>query len=173
MLLMPIREKNKILAQRTSTLTRKKLSWLLAIFSLPLFGVVTAFGIAPSTSFKSIQIEAVVRDLSIPDIRYNTHTNSTYWRQENIRRGDTISAILTRLDVKNQDKVAFLSAARESKAMRRLMPGKTIYAQTTADGELLMMRYFFGNEELFLMEKIDHIFQMSEQQVELGLFILC
>ncbi|MDP1557498.1 MAG: peptidoglycan DD-metalloendopeptidase family protein [Nitrosomonas sp.] len=171
MLLIPLREKNKILAQRTSALTRRRLSWLIFMSSLPLFGVVTAFGIAPGTSFKSIPIEAIVRDLSIPDILQNTNSNSTYWHQENIQRGDTISAILTRLEIKSQDKVAFLSAARESKAMRRLMPGKTIYAQTTAEGELLMMRYFFGNEELFLMEKVDHVFQMSEQQIELDAHI--
>jgi len=51
--------------------------------------------------------------------------------------------------------------------MRQLKPGQTVYAQTTADGELLTLRYFFGNEELFLMEKTDDEFKMSEQPVEL------
>jgi hypothetical protein len=39
--------------------------------------------------------------------------------------------------------------------------------RTTADGELLTLRYFFGNEELFLMEKTDDAFKMTEQSVEL------
>lgn len=129
--------------------------------------MVTAFGTAPNASIGTFQVEEVVRDLSIPNIVHNNNSNRSFWRQENIQRGDTIAAILTRLQVNNQDKLAFLRAARDSQAMRKLMPGKTVYAQTTAQGELLMMRYFFGSEELFLMEKTGDTFQMIEQQAEL------
>lgn len=92
--------------------------------SLPLFGVVTAFGTAPNASIGTFQVEEVVRDLSIPNIVHNNNSNRSFWRQENIQRGDTIAAILTRLQVNNQDKLAFLRAARDSQAMRKLMPGK-------------------------------------------------
>lgn len=167
MLLIPLQEKRKILAQKSHVLTKKRLTWLVVLSSFPLFGVVTAFGTAPNTSTEAFQIEEVVRDLSIPNIVHNNNPNRNFWHQENIQRGDTIAAILTRLHVNDQDKSAFLRAARDSQAMRRLMPGKTVYAQTTARGELLMMRYFFGNEELFLMQKTGGTFQMIEQQVEL------
>ncbi|WP_338040522.1 M23 family metallopeptidase [Nitrosomonas oligotropha] len=140
----------------------------MALSSIPLFGIVTAFGIAPnSPSFEEIQVEEVVLDISIPEAIAETQANQTFWRQENIRRGDTIAAILNRLDVSNQDSTDFLQAARGSRAMRQLKPGQTVYAQTTADGELLTLRYFFGNEELFLMEKTDDAFKMTEQPVEL------
>ncbi|MDV6340732.1 peptidoglycan DD-metalloendopeptidase family protein [Nitrosomonas sp. Is24] len=133
-----------------------------------MFGIVTAFGIAPnSPSFEEIQVEEVILDISIPEAIAETQANQTFWRQENIRRGDTIAAILNRLDVSNQDSTDFLQAARGSRAMRQLKPGQTVYAQTTADGELLTLRYFFGNEELFLMEKTDDAFKMTEQSVEL------
>jgi len=168
MLYSPLSSKQRILAQNSSKLTKKTIRWLVALSSIPLFGIVTAFGIAPNTrSFEEIQVEEVVLGLSIPDVLSETQTNQTFWRQENIRRGDTISAILNRLDVSNQDSLDFLQAARGSRAMRQLKPGKTIYAQTTADGELLTLRYFFGNEELFLMEKTDEVFKMTEQSIEL------
>ena len=167
MLLMPLQEKKKILAHKSPTITKKRLTWLVVLSSFPLFGVVTAFGTAPNTSMEAFQVEEVVRDLTIPNIVHNANPNLNFWHQENIQRGDTIAAILTRLQVNDQDKSAFLRAARDSQAMRRLMPGKTVYAQTTAQGELLMMRYFFGNEELFLMEKTGDTFQMIEQQAEL------
>ena len=158
----------RILAQNSSKITKKTIRWLVALSSIPLFGIVTAFGIAPNTrSFEEIQVEEVVLDLSIPDVLSETQTNHTFWRQENIRRGDTIAAILNRLDVSTQDSTDFLQAARGSRAMRQLKPGKTIYAQTTADGKLLTLRYFFGNEELFLMEKTDDVFKMTEQSIEL------
>lgn len=172
MLLLPLQEKMKLLAHKPSRLTKKRLAWLIVLSSLPLFGVVTAFGIAPATSLANVQVEEVIRDLSIPDIVHDSNPNQTFWHQENIQRGDTIAAILTRLQVNSNDRSSFLHAARESKAMRRLMPGETVYAQTTAQGELLMMRYFFGNEELFLMEKTGDFFQMVEQQVEFDAQIL-
>lgn len=168
MLYTPFSSKQRILAQKSSKLTKKTIRWLVALSSIPLFGIVTAFGIAPNTpSFEEVQVEeVVVLDLSIPDVLLDTQTNQTFWHQENIRRGDTIAAILNRLDINNQDSMDFLQAARDSRAMRQLKPGQTVYAQTTAEGELLTLRYFFGNEELFLMEKTDDEFRMTEQSIE-------
>src|SRR5688500_13199342 len=132
MLYTPLSSKPRILAQKSLKLTKKTIRWLVALSSIPLFGIVTAFGIAPNTpSFEEVQVEEVVLDLSIPDVLSDTQTNQTFWHQENIRRGDTISAILNRLDISNQDSIEFLQAARGSRAMRQLKPGKTIYAQTT------------------------------------------
>ena len=160
--------KQRILAQKSSKLIKKSIRWLVTLSSIPLFGIFTAFGIAPNSPvFEEIQVEEVVLDLTIPEATAETQNNQTFWRQESIRRGDTIAAILNRLDVSDQDSTDFLQAARGSRAMRQLKPGQTVYAQTTADGELLTLRYFFGNEELFLMEKTDDEFKMSEQPVEL------
>ena len=170
MLYAPISSKQRILAQKSSKLTKKSIRWLVALSSIPLFGIVTAFGIAPkSPSFSEVQVEEVVLDLdlSIPEALSEAQANQTFWRQESIRRGDTIATILNRLDISNQDSSDFLQAARTSRAMRQLKPGKTVYAQTTADGELLTLRYMFGNEELFLMEKTDDEFVMTEQPIEL------
>ncbi|PTN11036.1 peptidoglycan DD-metalloendopeptidase family protein [Nitrosomonas aestuarii] len=167
---MPIRSKSRILAQKSHRLTKKTLRWLIVLSTIPLFGFVTAFGIAPNTpSLQDVPIEEVVRDLYLPEVLPDPESASdqSFWRQESIRRGDTISAILDRLDVNQQDKLDFLRTARDSRAMRQLKPGKTVHAQTTADGSLLTLRYFFGNGELFLMEKTDQAFKMSEQQIEL------
>ncbi|MCP5242853.1 MAG: M23 family metallopeptidase [Burkholderiales bacterium] len=167
---MPIRNKPSILAQKSSRLTKKTLRWLIVLSTIPLFGFVTAFGIAPhSPSLHEVEIKEVVRDLYLPEVlpELDASSEQSFWRQETIRRGDTIAAILDRLDVDQHDKRDFLLAARDSRAMRQLQPGKIIYAQTTADGSLLTLRYFFGNEELFLMEKTEQTFRMSEQKIEL------
>ena len=111
MQIIPLREKSKILAQKTPVKRKKRLSWIVALSSLPLFGFVTAFGIAPNTSPDNISVEEVVRDLSIPDLLPETNENLTLWRQEKIKRGDTISAILARLGVNTQDKTDFLRTA--------------------------------------------------------------
>ena len=157
MLYTPFSSKQRILAQKSSKITKKTIRWLVVVSSIPLFGIVTAFGIAPnSISFEEVQVEEVVQDLSIPEVLTESQSNQTFWHQ------DTITTILNRLDISNQDSVGFLQAARGSRAMRQLKPGETIHAQKTADGELLMLRYFFGNEELFLMEKTDDEFKMTD-----------
>ncbi len=158
----------KNLAQKSSKLNKKSIRWLVTLSSIPLFGIVTAFGIAPNTPYvDDIQIKNVVRDLSIPEIQPDTQSSQTFWQQADIRRGDTIASILNRLDISDQDSTDFLQAARGSKAMRQLRPGKTIQVQTSAEGELLALRYVFGDEQLFLMEKTDDEFKMTEQPLEL------
>ncbi len=158
----------KNLAQKSSKLTKKSIRWLVTLSSIPLFGIVTAFGIAPNTPYiDDIQIKNVVRDLSIPEIQTDAQSNQTFWQQADIRRGDTIASILNRLDISDQDSTDFMQAARGSKAMRQLKPGKTIQVQTSAEGELLALRYVFGDEQLFLMEKTDDEFKMTEQPLEL------
>ena len=164
----PVSNQQKILAQKSFNITHKSIRWLVALSSIPLFGFVTAFGIAPNVpSLEDIQVEDVVLDLSIPDVIHDTQENQIFWHQENIRRGDTIAAVLSRLDISDQDSNDFLQAVRGSRAMKHLKPGKTIYAQTSSDGELLGLRYVFGNEELFLMEKNDDEFKIIEQSLEL------
>ncbi|CAE6501783.1 MAG TPA: peptidase M23 [Nitrosomonas nitrosa] len=168
MLYISPRDKMRILAQKPSMFTQKRLRWLTILSSLPLFGMVTAFGISPqSTSFQTLPPERkIIQTLSLPEVTISADSNSTYWHQENIRRGDTIAAILTRLEINQQDKADFIHAAKDSKAMRQLKPGEVIHAETTGDGELLTLRYFYGNGEQFLMEKIDDAFEISEQSAE-------
>lgn len=162
------RDKMRILAQKPLVFTQKRLRWLTILSSLPLFGIVTAFGISPNTSLQNIPERKIVRTLSLPEMQVATDTDSAFWHQENIRRGDTIAAILSRLEISQQDKANFLRAAKDSKAMRQLKPGEIIHAETTADGELLTLRYFYGNGEQFLMEKIDDTYEMSEQSAEVN-----
>ncbi len=167
---VPVRGRSNILAQKPSKLTKKTLHWLIVLSTIPLFGFVTAFGIAPSAApLQEVHIKKVVRDLYLPEIlpELESTTENLFWRHETIRRGDTIAAILERLDINQQDKIDFMRTARDSRAMRQLRPGKIIHAQTTSDGNLQSLRYLFGNEELFLIEKAEQAYQISEQKIEL------
>ncbi len=162
-----LRDDNHILEKKLLAPTRKNLRWPIALASLPLFGMVAAFGIAPDTSLKDVPVQQVVLNLDLPEISQSTDPNMTFWRQERIQRGDTVAAILSRFEVNNRDTINFLRDARNIKAMHQLVPGKTVHAQATATGELLALRYFSGGNEQFLMEKIDGAFKLSEQPVKL------
>ncbi|MDN5836230.1 MAG: M23 family metallopeptidase [Nitrosospira sp.] len=160
-------DQNSVLANKPLTLTKKRLRWLILLSSFPLFGMVAAFGIAPNTSPEDLPVEEVVLGLDLPEILPVADANMTFWRQESIQRGDTIAALLSRLEVNSRDAANFLRDARGVKAMHQLVPGKIIHAQTTAAGELLLLRYFPGGSEQLVMEKTDGGFSISEQAPKL------
>ena len=141
------------------TLTKKNLRRLVIISSIPLFGVVAAFGIVPDTSPEDIPVQKIVLNLPLPNISQPNDANIILWQQERIQRNDSVASLLARLNISSEDKSDFLHDARDIKTMRRLVPGKTIHAQTTAAGELLALRYFPGGSEQLLVEKTDGTFK--------------
>ena len=120
-------DKIGILAQKPLTLTKKRLRWLILLSSFPLFGMVTAFGIAPDTSLEDLPVEEVILGLELPEILPVSDANMTLWRQESIQRGDTIATLLSRLEVNNHDAANFLRDARDVKAMHQLVSGKILH----------------------------------------------
>jgi murein DD-endopeptidase MepM/ murein hydrolase activator NlpD len=144
------------------TLTKKNLHWLVIISSIPLFGVVAAFGIVPDTPLEDIPVQRIVLDLPLPNIPQTNDADIILWQQERIQRNDSVASLLARLKINSEDKSGFLHDARNIKTMRRLVPGKTIHAQTTAAGELLALRYFPGGSEQLLVEKTDGTFKENK-----------
>lgn len=148
------------------TLTKKNLRRLVILSSIPLFGMVAAFGIVPNTPLNNIPVQKIVLDLSLPNIPQANDANIKLWRQVRIQRNDSVASLLARLKISNQDMTNFLRDARNIKIMRRLVPGKTIHAQTTAAGELLTLRYLPSESEQLLIKKIDGIFKVVKLPVK-------
>jgi murein DD-endopeptidase MepM/ murein hydrolase activator NlpD len=159
--------KFRVLPEQQLILTKKRLRWLILLSSIPLFGMVAAFGIAPDTSFEDLPVEQVVLRLELPEIHAASDPDMTFWRQERIERGDTIATLLSRLGVNNHEAASFLRDVRDVKPMHQLISGKTIHGQTTAAGELLLLRYFPGGSEQLVMEKSGDAFRVSEQPAKL------
>ena len=139
--------------RQAPTLTKKRLRWLILLSSIPLFGMVAAFGIAPDTSLEDVPVEQVVLGLEIPEIRSGSTEGMTFWRHERIQQGDTIAALLSRLEVNNQDVARFLRDTQDMKAVHQVAAGRTVHAETTATGDLLLLRYFPGGSEQVVLEK--------------------
>lgn len=148
-------------------LTKKNLRRLIVVTSIPLFGVLVAFGIVPDTPVKDIPAQKIVLDLSLPDIPKTNDANMILWQQEHIQKNDSVASLLARLRINSEDMSNFLHDARNIKTMHRLVPGKTIHAQTTATGELLALRYFSSGNEQLLVEKIDGAFKETESPLNL------
>lgn len=124
--------------------------WALALV-LPFAGVVTAFGIAPSTITDTLERTQIIEDIALPldaTVSMAPQAPQSYWREERIQRGDTLARLLARLRVNDAAVMAFLNTAPEARALFQLIPGRSLRAATTADGTLLMLHYLNGERLL-------------------------
>jgi murein DD-endopeptidase MepM/ murein hydrolase activator NlpD len=138
--------KGRILAQIPPSQERKlRLRWLLALSTLPLFGVITAFGIAPQSSVENIPVQEVIEELSLPDLSSAQELvaeQSPLWQADEVRKDDTLGSLLQRLNVQNPDAIAFLRQSPDASALAsKLRPGRPILAKTTSEGKLLELQY--------------------------------
>lgn len=143
--------------------------WALALV-LPFAGVVTAFGIAPDTIAERIAQSRVVETVTLPAAVSASVSVAgaaqTFWREERIQRGETLASLLTRLDIEDDVAVNYLRNTRDARSLFQLVPGRAVSAETTADGELVTLRYLNGGTLLTVTRDGDS-FSASEQAAEL------
>lgn len=145
------------------------MKWPLFLAALPFFGVVAAFGIAPDTVPQNIQITKVMEDIALPPAPPSPPSEpQRFWREDRIRRGDTVSSILSRLGVDDPDATSYLAQTRGLRSLYQLVPGRTVHAVTTSDGRLVRLTYLNTDGKRLLVERTAAGFRVGEEvpQVE-------
>ena len=145
----------------------RKVWWFATAAGIPCFGVVAAFGVAPDTMVEKVQFEQVVQELALPPLRQESTENEIFVREGRIQRGDTVAALLARLDVDDPKAVGFLRSAKEARALTQLRPGRSVYAETDAEGQLHSLTYLTPGGTLFQVERDGEEFKVSEQPAQL------
>ncbi len=134
-----------MVTQNILTQERKsKIRWFVAVSTLPLLGVVTAFGVMPQSLTQFTPAATVTQEIALPAAEAAVATAATFWRNEKMSRTDTVDALLTKLNVSDEAASAFLRKSAQAADFRKFAPGKQIQAETTADGDLIALR-FTGN----------------------------
>lgn len=165
--------KTGILAQNTPPQERKlRLRWLLGISAIPLFGIVTAFGIAPQTASRDIPVSSVIEEITLPTTAEVTPSisleNQPLWQVDQVRRDDTFASLLDRINVRNPEAIDFLRLDREARPLAsQLRPGRTILVKTTDKGDLLALQYQTGTDSALIVQKTNQGYQAKEQPVAL------
>jgi murein DD-endopeptidase MepM/ murein hydrolase activator NlpD len=165
------KKENGILAEKTLGLTpparqrgRVSRRGLVAMAVLPLLGVVAAFGIAPDTATETVVLHRVIQDMRlVPPVETAAEASTQYWREERIQRGDTIGSLLARLQVTDPDAIAYLRGARHVRSLYQLVPGRSVRAVTTDDGELVKLGYLQGDGTELIVQKRGRDFFAREQ----------
>lgn len=129
-----------------------RLRQLVALFCLPFLGVVAAFGVMPQTATSSTSTYTVAEEVALPQIT-PSGSATTFWRNDRVQSGDAVPELLRRLNVEDSAADNFLRTARTAESFRKLAPGKTVQAETGADGSLLALRYPDNNGGQVLIEK--------------------
>lgn len=167
---------SSILTQNANNTERKlqrlserkfKLRWILALSCLPLFGIYTAFGIAPQTLTADIATSMVVEEVNLPalDQALINEISSTekFWYKDYVRRDDTLQSVLTRLNIRNRDALEFIRSDNvASEIARSIIPGRQVKSETDADGNLFQLEYQINSDRFLTITKTDDGYEVSQ-----------
>ena len=137
---MPLTKPRILTHRMTGAERRFSLRTLVVLSSLPLFGVVAAFGLAPDTQTLNITPETVTEAIALPALE-NAAANGTFERESMIQPGDTLASALSRLNIDALEIQRLLSTEAVRQLSASIRGGKRIQATTTQDGQLLTVQF--------------------------------
>jgi len=133
--------------------SRKKLRWLITLSTMPLLGVVTAFGLVPQSDFGLDSSKISIEQVILPKVVPNVSVSASFWRNERVQRGDTVAELLRRLNIEDAAASTYLRTASEAESFRQLAVGREIQAEINAAGGLITLRYLGDNSAQVMIEK--------------------
>jgi hypothetical protein len=137
---MPL-TKLRILTDRLTGAERRfSLRTLVALSSLPLFGVVAAFGLAPDTNTLDITPQTVIEAIALPALA-STNTDDAFERDSVVQSGDTLATALSRLNIDDLEIQRLLATDAMRPVASSIRAGRRLQATTTEDGQLLSIRF--------------------------------
>lgn len=130
--------KRESLTYPSTPLKRKiPLRGLMAVALLPIFGMVTAYGIAPDTSTRYIPVKTLIEELPLPHVTDESMpSGQVFHHQEKVLPGETLGALLSRLGVSDAE-ISRLLAQPAGQIGRKLRAGQRIQAKVNDQEELL------------------------------------
>jgi murein DD-endopeptidase MepM/ murein hydrolase activator NlpD len=152
---------------------KNKLRWLVSLSAIPLLSVVTAFGLVPHNEISAVGSKIIAESLVLPEINATPTTATHFWRNERVQKGDTLSVLLTRLNIQDEVASEFLRTNKSVESFRKLSVGKEVQAETTATGGLIKLTYLGSPSTQVVVEKKGGVLTVSAQDalLEKRLFV--
>ena len=141
---MPLTKLRILTDRMTGAERRFSLRTLVALSSLPLFGVVAAFGLAPDTSTLDFTPETITEAIALPALA-SASRSGTFERESVIQSGDTLANALSRLKIDDSEIQRLLATDAVRQLASSIRVGKRIQATTTQDGQLLTIQFERGD----------------------------
>jgi len=139
---------------------------ILFLASIPMFGVVAAFGLAPDTVTEQIEQQALSQAIALPTPTLTDSGTFDFWREERIGSAETLSHLLQRLGVAQEEIPAAVNAGHEAKALGHLLAGRTALARVTSNGRLMLLRYLPTEDRMVTLERVKGGFKAQELAIK-------
>jgi murein DD-endopeptidase MepM/ murein hydrolase activator NlpD len=136
-----------------------------AVVAVSFFAVVTAFG---TVEEHAPNLAAVVAPVNVRVASVNTSQRATFRYEQRFSRGDTIAAVLSRLQVRAADVAAVLADPAAVSALNALRPGIVLDAEVDDSGRLMAVRFITGNNRMAGLDRIESGFTVVDQEIRLS-----
>ena len=147
---------------------RRALTALMVLFALPIFGVLTAFGVPSDNELNHIEHRVITENLALPkpEVAAMVFNAPTQFRaSDRVQRGDTVAALLQRLNVDDRAAFNFLRTEKSARSIFQLRPGRSVQAITDADGALLSFIYLHSPDQFLQVTRQDNRFAAQELKI--------
>lgn len=113
--------------------------------------------------------QSVVEQLNVISTLIQHEDHANYLREEQVRKSDSLSSLITRLGVSDPKALSFLTKNPKADTIaRQLRPGKTVSAETTAAGELVTLFFPLNNGDVTAtVRRSGEDFTVSEQPLQM------
>lgn len=142
--------------------------WLFMAGLLPLSGIVAAVAVTGHGE-EQVKVERIVERLPLPKFKSTPDTVS-YWREEPVLPGDSVSQLLIRLGVDKKEANSFMHNSPISADLLRLRAGSTVSVKTNSAGQLFAMQFLNdddnGETQLVAIEQVNGKWQASSDDVD-------
>ena len=147
---------------------KRTLAAVLVLFALPIFGVLTAFGVSSDSQLDHTERREIIESISLAPVENMAPSNdaeSTFRSSERVQRGDTVAFLLQKLGVDDQAAFNFLRTEKSARSIFQLRPGRTVQAVTDADGELLSFAYLHSSDQYLKVTRQGETFSAQELKI--------
>ncbi|WP_164521454.1 M23 family metallopeptidase [Iodobacter ciconiae] len=143
------------MSNRSSDITPRFISrsWLIVL--IPSFITLTAYGVAEFGPKEEIKLNTQTELLTMPPLLF-TQNHSPIWHEDVVRAGDTLSAVLNRLNIDDSLASQFIKTDPIARALFELHAGRSLRAKTERSGALLELHYLNNkNQEIKITRQGD------------------
>ncbi|MCE2988575.1 MAG: M23 family metallopeptidase [Nitrosomonadaceae bacterium] len=138
---------------------------VLVLFALPVFGVLTAFGVASDTQLNSVPRVDVVQPVPLPTFDEHADNAALFRNADRVQRGDSVASLLQRLSVNDRAAFEFLRKSKDARSIFQLRPGRTVQAVTDEDGKLQTLTYIHSADKLLEVTRRGDTFNAVERGI--------
>ncbi len=135
------------------------------LFALPVFGLLTAFGVSSDTSTSQIAQQEVTQPLTLPPFESENTDEYEFRTADRIQKGDTVASLLQRLSVNDKAAFEFLRTSKDARSIFQLRPGRTVQAVVDGDGEMKSLVYLHSPDKLLEVTRRDDSFSAVEKTI--------